>query len=85
MLPSCCKFLRIFMIVNLLHSASSAILDVLSDWLSIMSRMRCSWMVGVSELFCEVIMRFQRDRRVKMPPVWSGRYGREIPLYGIYE
>lgn len=42
MLPNCCKFLRIFMIVNLLHSASSAILALLSDWLSIMSRMRCS-------------------------------------------
>ena len=41
-LLNCRKFAQIFIIVAWLHSASSAILDVPSDWLSIMSRMRCS-------------------------------------------
>ena len=40
--PNCRKFERIFIIVAWLHFASSSILDVPSDWLSIMSRMRCS-------------------------------------------
>lgn len=33
-LPNCCKFLRIFMIITLLHSAYSAISHVISDSLS---------------------------------------------------
>lgn len=41
-LPNCSKFLRIFLIVGLLQSASSAIWEVVSDRLSIISRMRCS-------------------------------------------
>jgi hypothetical protein len=42
MLPNCRKFLRILMMVSLLHSAFSAILDVVKDWLSIISRIGAS-------------------------------------------